>query len=195
VSYPKFTTQAGTHVSFTRGIWNPDTRTYDSDSLVVINVPVLKSHSIYGVTAAVKHYMGVVSDELTSHNAHRSVGSGGMGTQLAETRVPDLNVIDAIWINAQPGKGPSTPYSAATETNIIAVSRDPVALDTWASINVLIATAEEHGHARTRLMNPLETSGSGFSKWLALSAAELQKAAYPAKTDLTNVNIRVEELR
>jgi hypothetical protein len=28
----------------------------------VINVPVLKSHGGYGVTASVKHYMGVASD-------------------------------------------------------------------------------------------------------------------------------------
>ncbi len=194
VSYPKFTTRYGTHVSFARGIWNSRSNSYDSDGLVVINVPVLKSHAIYGVTGAVKHYMGVVSDKLTSHNAHRSVGSGGMGTEMAETRVPALNVIDAIWVNAQPGRGPSTPYRAATETNIIAASRDPVALDTWASLHVLVAAAERQGEARTGLLNPLEQSGSGFSKWLALSARELQKAGYPATTDLSDVNVRVEKL-
>jgi uncharacterized protein (DUF362 family) len=162
---------------------------------VVINVPVLKSHSIYGVTAAVKHYMGVVSDKLTSHNAHRSVASGGMGTQMVETRVPALNVIDAIWINARPGNGPSTPYPAATETNIITASRDPVALDTWASINVLIAAAEQLGHTLTRAMDPRVSSSSAFSRWLGLSAAELREAGYPATTDLSAVNIRVQALR
>ena len=179
VSYPKFTTHYGTHVSFTRGIWNPGTRTYDSDRLAVINVPVLKSHSIYGVTAAVKNYKGVVSGKLTRHNAHRSVATGGMGTQMVETRVPVLNVIDAIWINARPGNGPSTAYSNAVETNIIAASRDPVAIDTWASINVLIPAAEKLGYSRTRPMNPLAESGSAFSRWLALSieiAAVVNKA-------------------
>ncbi len=195
VTYPKFTTRYGTHVSFSEGIWNPGTRTYDTDGLVVINVPVLKSHSIYGVTAAVKHYMGVVSDKLTSHNAHRSVGNGGMGTQMVETWMPALNVIDAIWINARPGRGPSTSYSVATETNVIAASLDPVALDTWASMNVLIAAAERQGHSRTGSMNPFTDSGSRFSEWLELSAKEIRKAGYPATTDLTEVNIRVESLR
>ena len=195
VSYPKFTTRYGTSVSFALGIWDPETRTYDSERLVVINVPVLKSHSTYGVTAAVKHYMGVVSDKLTSHNAHRSVASGGMGTQMVETRVPALNVIDAIWINARPGNGPSTPYPAATETNIVTASRDPVALDTWTSINVLIAAAEQLGHTRTWAMDPRVSSSSKFSRWLELSAAELREAGYPATTDLSAVNIRVQALR
>ncbi len=37
----------------------------------MINVPVLKSHRGYGVTASVKHYMGVVSDKLS-----REMGQG-----------------------------------------------------------------------------------------------------------------------
>lgn len=65
-------------------------------------MPVLKSHSIYQVTAAMKNYMGVVSDYLTGHAAHNSVGRGFMGSQMAGSRVPDLNVMNAIWINARP---------------------------------------------------------------------------------------------
>lgn len=195
VSYPKFTTRYGTHISFKRGVWDPASRTYDTDRLTVINVPVLKSHAIYGVTGAVKHYMGVVSDKLTSHNAHRSVGDGGMGTQMVQTRVPALNIIDAIWINARPGRGPSTSFAAADEVNVIAASLDPVALDTWGSINLLIAAAEQRGYGRTQLMSPLAPSGSGFSKWLSLSANELRGAGYPATTDLSGVNVRVEKMR
>lgn len=195
VSYPKFTTQYGTHVSFANGVWDPQSATYDTQRLTVINVPVLKSHSIYGVTAAVKHYMGVVSDKLTSHNAHRSVANGGMGTQMVETRVPGFNVIDAIWVNARPGNGPSTPYAAASETRVIAASRDPVALDVWASVNVLMAAAERLGHLRTGSMDPRLGNGSAYSRWLELSAAELQAAGIAAVTDLSRVNVRVELLR
>ena len=53
VSYPKFTTEFGTHVSFKEGIWNPSARTYNNDILKVINMPVLKSHRGFQVTAAV----------------------------------------------------------------------------------------------------------------------------------------------
>jgi hypothetical protein len=194
LSYPKFTTIFGTKVSFAKGIWDPVTKTYDLERLVVINVPVLKSHAIYGVTGAVKHYMGVVSDKLSGHTAHRSVGSGGMGTQIAQTRAPALNVIDAVWINPRPGNGPSASYSIAVETNVIAASRDPVALDTWASINILIAAAEDLGYSRISRMDPRESSRSSFSKWLELSAKELRKGGFPATTDLSLVNILVEEL-
>ena len=55
VSYPKFRTQFGTYISFKKGVWNG---TGYEERLKVINVPVLKSHSSYGVTAALKHYMG-----------------------------------------------------------------------------------------------------------------------------------------
>ena len=119
VSYPKFETPYSTLISFKKGIWDPSLRTYDSERLKVINVPVLKSHMGYGVTASVKHYMGVGSDKLT-RTAHRSVGTGGMGTEMAETRAPVLNVLDAIWINANPGRGPMTRYSDASQVKIIA---------------------------------------------------------------------------
>ena len=61
VSYPKFTTPFGTQISFKYGVYKPEIEDYDIDRLKVINVPVLKTHMIYGVTGAVKHYMGVPS--------------------------------------------------------------------------------------------------------------------------------------
>ncbi len=85
VTYPKFKTKYGTNVSFKLGVWDSANETYDSNRLKVINVPVLKSHGIYGVTASVKHYMGVASDRLSrtmGGRAHNSVGSGGMGTEM-----------------------------------------------------------------------------------------------------------------
>ncbi|MFX1300345.1 MAG: hypothetical protein ACFFDE_05325, partial [Promethearchaeota archaeon] len=79
VSYPKFQSEQGTYISFKHGIWNG--ATYE-DRLKVINLPVLKSHQIYGVTAATKHYMGVQSEILNGGiaNGHQQIGEGGMGT-------------------------------------------------------------------------------------------------------------------
>ena len=105
VSYPKFRTQYGTYVSFKKGIWNTTTRAYDEGRLKIVNVPVLKSHGGYGVTGAVKNYMGVPSDNLTAKmgsRTHNTVIKGGMGTEMAETRYPAITVLDAIWINAIP---------------------------------------------------------------------------------------------
>lgn len=70
--------------------------------------------------------------------AHNSVGTGGMGTQMARTRFPDLNILDAIWINAHPRGGPLTTYDEASHTGVIAASIDPAALDYWAAKNILM---------------------------------------------------------
>ncbi|MEE9410385.1 MAG: DUF362 domain-containing protein, partial [Candidatus Heimdallarchaeota archaeon] len=97
VSYPKFETLFGTNVSFKNGIWNGTD--YEA-KLKVINLPVLKSHAWYGVTASLKNYMGVLSQSLT--NGHSKVATGGMATLMIECGFPTLNIIDAIWINANP---------------------------------------------------------------------------------------------
>jgi hypothetical protein len=187
VSYPKFTTEYGTHVSFKEGIWTRDGERYLRDKLKIINMPVLKSHSIYQVTAAIKNYMGVVSDYLTGHDAHNSVGRGFMGTQMAETRVPALNVLDAIWIN--PGRGPRTSYQQATNTGIIAVSADPCALDFWGAKTVLMPAAREHANWMARVMDPDAEEPGTFGYWLRLSLAELTEAGHPFTIDESNIEV------
>jgi len=193
VSYPKFRTRFGTHISFKLGLWNPETRSYDNH-LKVINVPVLKSHMSYGVTACVKHYMGVTSDKLTEQlgaGSHDAIGAGGMGTEMAETRFPILNIVDAIWVNANPGRGPGTTYGAATRTNTIAVSADPVALDYWAAKNILIPTANHLGHCAVSSIDPDNTAPHSFGRWLRLSMEEIARAGYQATADEAHMNVYV----
>ncbi|MFX0011431.1 MAG: DUF362 domain-containing protein, partial [Candidatus Hermodarchaeota archaeon] len=152
VSYPKFTTRFGTYISFKKGVWD-NTTGFDSERLKVINMPVLKSHTNYGVTACVKHYMGVPQGyvdpaiDLYIPHEHFSIALGGMATLMVETRAPILNILDMIWINANPLEsssncGPSSYYSYTSFADIIGASQDPVALDYWASKNVLIPTAK-----------------------------------------------------
>jgi hypothetical protein len=191
VSYPKFTTAWSTQISFRQGVWDPVQRSYDPDRLKVINVPVLKSHMIYGVTASVKHYMGVGSDKLT-RSAHRSVGLGGMGTEMAQTRVPTLNIIDAIWVNAAPGRGPRTRYGDAVRLDIIAAGRDPVALDAWAARNILIPTARKLGDGGLDSLDPDNTRAGSFGSWLRLSMDELVRAGHQSTLDLKGVNVSVD---
>ena len=66
-------------------VWNGES--FDTERLRVINLPVLKSHRLFGQTGAVKGYMDVVSDRLTrihvlvpAGRAHFSVGTGGRYT-------------------------------------------------------------------------------------------------------------------
>jgi len=197
ISYPKFKTKFGTRISVKLGIWNPKTQTYDSEHLKLVNVPVLKSHLIYGVTACVKHYMGVGSDKLTAQlgaRAHNTVGTGGMGVEMVGTRFPLLNIIDAIWVNAKPGGGPRTPYDAATRADVIAASVDPVALDYWASKNILMQVARGNGYGDLSLIDPDNTERGSFGQWLRLSMEEIRKAGYQTTIEESHMNVYVSEL-
>jgi len=201
VSYPKFTTRFGTKISFKMGVWDQKNGTYDSSRLKVINVPVLKSHAIYGVTASVKHYMGVTSDKLTSHlggrsgQSHFAIGTGGMGTEMVETRFPALNIIDAIWINANPGKGPGTPYNSATKTSIIAASTDPVALDCWAARNILMPAARAKGYGDLSSLDPDNADEGSFGDWLRKSAKIVEGSGHQAKMAEGEMNVYLASLR
>jgi len=176
ISYPKFTTEFGTHVSFREGIWNPATETYDHERLKIINMPVLKSHGLFQQTGAVKGYMGTVSDRLTQTRAHNSVGTGGMGTQMAYTRMPVLNIMDMIWVGAE--RGPASRYSTAVEINKIAASTDPVALDVWTTVHILIPIVENLPGGRATAMNPEGTTPGTFGHWLRLSLNEMLDAGF-----------------
>ncbi|MFX0015305.1 MAG: DUF362 domain-containing protein [Promethearchaeota archaeon] len=196
VSYPKFTTEFGTNISFKHGIWNG---TGYEMRLKVINMPILKSHVIYGVTASVKNYMGVQSEGLA--NGHDSVGTGGMGTLMVECGLPTLNIIDSVWINANPYPssftGPSTRYRDASRVNILLAGLDPIALDYWAAAHILIETAKLKGYEDTQSINPDNIDRDGldeaFGVWLNLSKNEIQRAGFNVTTNEEQMNVFVFE--
>ena len=210
VSYPKFTTVYGTYISFKKGVWN-NTTGFDSDRLKVINIPVLKSHYIYGVTGCIKNYMGVPQGfvEPAVHpyipHEHYSIAHGGMATLMVETRMPVLNILDMIWINANPLEssityGPSGYYDYTSFTDIIGASQDPVALDYWASKNVLMATAMLSYDTYSSLdpdYEPLSGSGTmleSFHNYLRRSKDVLRDAGLQATMNQTEMNVFVTEL-
>jgi hypothetical protein len=200
VSYPKFETEFGTYISFKYGVWNG---TGYEKRLKVINMPVLKSHWTYGVTASLKHYMGVQSEGSAVlgglANGHDKVGTGGMGTLMVETGLPTLNIIDAIWINANPYPssmgGPRTYYSHATRVNVLMASTDPVALDYWAAKHVLVQAASLIGYADTHTLDPDNTERSGLSEafgvWLNLTKNEIVAGGYNVTTGEDRMNVYV----
>jgi hypothetical protein len=162
VNYPKFQTDFGTYLSFKNGIWDPISEEFDEDRLKVINMPTLKSHCIYGVTGCVKNYMGVVGGFTVgseSPHEHFRIADGGLGTMMAETRAPVLNIMDVTWVNAKPMEatrfcGPRSYYNDASFTDIIAASTDPVALDYWSSKNILIPTAIHLNYTEYNSLDP-----------------------------------------
>ncbi|KUO76973.1 MAG: hypothetical protein APF77_19150 [Clostridia bacterium BRH_c25] len=194
ISYPKFKTQYGTYVSFKDGIWNEEKKEYERDRLKVINMPVLKSHVTYQVTASIKSYMGTTSDKLTHHGAHNSVAAGGMGTQMAGTRMPVLNIIDAIWINPYPRRGPSTSYESAVEANIIAAGTDPGALDYWAARYILMEAAKKLELINYEAMDPAAREPGTFGYWLGKSVEELRKAGIKSTAEEKKITVYVDTL-
>jgi len=199
VSYAKFTTEYGTHVSFKLGVWDENTGSYDSESLKVINLSMLKTHMAYGVTASVKNYMGVPSDVLTSEitgrnlATHRTIGKGGLGALMVNTRYPVLSIIDSIWINPVPMMGPSTPYTSAKQMNLITASTDPVALDYWSVKHILFQNWENRVGEVSASMDPDNTESGFFGDWLRLSMDEILLSGIHVNIDESYMNVFIAE--
>ncbi|NHJ48977.1 MAG: DUF362 domain-containing protein [Asgard group archaeon] len=197
-TYPKFTTEFGSKISFKNGIWNG---TAYEDRLKVINAPVLKSHSSYGVTAAMKNYVGLQSLPLC--NGHGSMSIGGLATLMVDCGLPTLNILDAIWVNANPNSafftGPWCIYNAATRVNILMASQDPIALDYWAAKHVLMQAAKQIGHNNLESIDPSSSNTNGrlieaFGTWLNHSRDEFLRKGVNVTLDENEINVYAESL-
>jgi hypothetical protein len=214
VSYPKFQSPAtGANISFKQGVWSSDTG-FDSGRLKVINMPVLKTHFRYGVTGCIKHYMGVPQGYIVGSvdpsipHEHFSIGEGAMGTLMAETKAPVLNILDMVWVNAHPLEsssetGPWSVYTSASATDIIGASLDPVALDYWSAKHILIPTAEYLEYTAFTSLDPDNESihenayhgqipqDESFHNYLERSMNELKDAGFQATMTETEMNVFV----
>jgi uncharacterized protein (DUF362 family) len=195
ISYPKFTTKYRTALSFKKGIWNAATKSFDSQRLKVINMPILKSDMLNQIDGVLGSYQGTASNVLTAMSALQSIRNGGMGTQLLATRFPTLNILDMIYLPSRSGS--ASPYQDAIQTNIIAVSTDPVALDWWAAKNVMLPIVERVAardggkQARERVLNTNpDNKAAGFGAWLAKSCAELNKAGIPSAMSAASIMVK-----
>jgi hypothetical protein len=113
-----------------------------------------------------------------------------------------------IWINANPLEsssicGPSSLYSYSSFTDIIGASQDPVALDYWASKNVLIPTARRDYETYSSLdpdYEPMSQPYSGgrmeesFHNYLRRSMDVLVDAGLHATMNQTEMNVYVKSL-
>ncbi|MCP3977971.1 MAG: DUF362 domain-containing protein [bacterium] len=190
LSYPKFRTELGTYISLRDGVWDPATG-YDRERLKFINLPVLKSHSAtYGATSMVKNYMGVITTGLGT-SSHSAMHYGLLGALLGEIRPADLNILDAIWVNANPFTGPATSYSGATRTDRLVATLDPVAGDIWAVKNILVPAFESNGYSPpwpSPSADP-DTPFSDFRQYLDHSMNYIVAAGYQATNKLAQIGI------
>ncbi|MHA2073844.1 MAG: DUF362 domain-containing protein [Candidatus Hodarchaeales archaeon] len=200
-TYPKFATAYGTNISFKLGVWNGTD--YNKSRLKVINMPVLKSHFIYGVTGCLKNYMGVQSEGVNGGigNGHNTVGTGGMGSLLVDCGLPTLNILDAVWINANPFPsslaGPATPDDASTRVNVVVAGVDPVSIDYWASRHVLIPTASLLGYDDLRSLDPDNFESTGLQTdagiWFNLTKHEILRAGIDVISQENQMNVYVDK--
>jgi len=155
MSYPVFTTDAGTVVDFKNGIWSGGC--YTGRPLRFINVAALNHHSAYcGVSGAVKNYLGI-SDlsggpdprrggkitgayynfhsfpfDKWSHGPVPGMLGAETGVFMNTIRKADLNIMTAEWVGLV-----SRTEAPVARTRAVLAASDPVALDYHAAKYVL----------------------------------------------------------
>lgn len=146
ISYPCFTSEGGHRIELREGIWNGSG--YDSN-LKLINLPVFKTHDGTGITGVLKHSYGILSmkDGVNWKTRHYKEAGSQFGKMYSLVRMPDLNIVDCIWVTYQKhhcGYPPQTTHRA----NTLLAGLDPVALDYYGSKHILLPLggdrAEEH---------------------------------------------------
>jgi uncharacterized protein (DUF362 family) len=133
ISYPCFTTAGGRRVELKEGIWNGNGY---GGNLKLINIPVLKTHGGSEITAALKHFYGILSmsDGQSSFRHYSGLGET-CGKMVSLVRPPVLNILDSIWVSHAALAG--YPASSTFKANRLTASQDPLALDYWAAKNIL----------------------------------------------------------
>jgi hypothetical protein len=96
--------------------------------------------------------------------------------------MPDLNILDCIYVLADPTRGPACLYAEATRTDKLVASRDPVALDRWAVANILVPALIVNGFTDYPMQDP-DDPESDFRRYLDRTAAALIGAGIPVTND------------
>ena len=104
--------------------WNMYTEAFETD--VLINVPILKHHSMARVTMGMKNLMGLLG-------GNRSAIHPGFDQKLADINtvlVPHLTILDAFRVLKAHGPNSGTPDDVEMARQVI-VGTDPVAVDSY----------------------------------------------------------------
>ena len=112
---------------------------------------------------------------------------------MVNTRYPVLNIIDAIWINPVPLNGPSTPYTVASQMNVITASTDSVALDYWSVKHILCQNWENRAGEVSASMNPDNADPGFFGDWLRLSMEEILLGGNYVNIDESYMSVYIAE--
>jgi uncharacterized protein (DUF362 family) len=142
VSYPCFTSENGYRIELQEGIWNGSGH---DPNLKLINLPVLKHHAGTGITGVLKHTYGILSMSDGKFGIrHYSESGTQCGKMWSLVRIPDLNILDCIWVSHESLKG--YPPATTCRTDTLLAGIDPVALDYFASKHVLLPLGGGKAH-------------------------------------------------
>ena len=109
--------------------WLPDVELYQEilDADVVINVPLVKDHSLARMTAGLKNMMGMVADPAAMHvDMDRNIPN------VYALIKPHLTVVDCVRVLTSGGPEGGNP-AWVKKLDKVLVSTDPVAADTYAA--------------------------------------------------------------
>lgn len=123
----------------------------EADAL--INVPVLKSHMISGLTFALKNHYGSVNNPGALHDIKNCLGSLNALPQIKD--ITRLVIGDALEANTKYKN--SFPYwDADARGDSILASFDPLAMDRI-GLDILVEMAEEKGNSTTGIVGMCNT--------------------------------------
>ena len=194
LNYPKFTTAYGTRVSLRHGLW--EGQSFDAARLKFINLPVLKAHGWFGVTAAVKNFLGVMGkrvgaaeagvdpDAFSFHAALTESFNGlppGLPGSLMALRFPDLNLIDATFVGVHGNRTQDASYETSPRQGSLLASLDPIALDYYAARHVLLPLQKEAGVESWKLNAADPDRDSVFRRYLLAAQARLLDAGHTVR--------------
>jgi hypothetical protein len=127
---------------------------------------------------------------LLDTNSHNAIATGILGTVIGEIGLADLNIIDAIYINAVPTSGPSTSYTGATRRRELVACLDPVAADIWSVKNILVPAFIANGYSPpwpTPSADP-DDPNSTFRHYLDHSMSEILAAGDTVTNNLSQID-------
>jgi len=172
MTYPIFTSaHSGITIDLKNGCWQNGN--YIGVRNILIMMSTLNHHSGYaGVTSAVKNLYGVVELSGGFYNQYSDfhrigfpAGGGASGMHVREIRRADLYITAAEW-SGHTGRFGLDPI----ETKTVLASTDPLALDYWASKNVLYPL----GGWNQQLNNPDDETGP-LRKYMNLFLQEVDR--------------------
>jgi uncharacterized protein (DUF362 family) len=120
----------------------------------VINVPIVKQHSLAGVTIGMKNWIGAVVGQRPALHQQLALVTAELGAAFR----PTLTVVDATRVLT--GGGPTGgSLDMVASPDLIAIATDPVAADAWGA-SLLQVTPAELAH-----LGMAEGLGLGTADW------------------------------